>query len=147
MKLSKETLVFRLLTEIGIIEQLARNHLERNLPDDLKVSQFIVLNHLARMRGEWSPLRLANALQVTKGAMTNTLSRLDKRGLVDIKADHRDGRAKLVTITGSGKDMLENCVKSVGPLLFDLSKEVSDKELTNVAPVLEKIRTYLDTHR
>ena len=59
---------FRLFTEIGIIEQLARNRLERGLPDGLKVSQFVVLNHLVRLGGEWSPARLANAFQVTKGA-------------------------------------------------------------------------------
>jgi len=147
VKLSKESSVFRLLTEIGIIEQLARNQLERDLPDGLKVSQFIVLNHLVRMGGEWSPARLANALQVTKGAMTNTLNRLEKRGLVGVKADPRDGRAKRVTLTDAGKEMLAQCVKSVSPLLVDLSQEVSNNELSTVIPILEKVRIYLDTHR
>ena len=62
----KDPLAFRLFVEIGIIEQLARNQLEREMPDGLKVSQFGVLNHLDRLGGEWSPARLANAFQVTK---------------------------------------------------------------------------------
>jgi len=136
-----------MLTEIGIIEQLARNQLERTLPDGLKLSQFIVLTHLYRLGGEWSPLRLANALQVTKGAMTNTLNRLEKRGLVRISADPDDGRAKLVIITGEGRDTLAQCLEGIDPLLEDLSKNVSAKEITGIIPVLEKIRTYLDTHR
>jgi DNA-binding MarR family transcriptional regulator len=144
---SEDPLAFRLFTEIGIIEQLARNRLERGLPDGLKVSQFIVLNHLVRLGGEWSPARLASAFQVTKGAMTNTLQRLEMRGLVRVVADPRDGRAKLVTITDAGRDMRADCVASVGPFLSDLSRMLLDKDLAKVLPVLEKVRKYLDAHR
>lgn len=144
---AKDPLAFRLFTEIGIIEQLARNQLERGLPDGLKVSQFIVLNHLVRLGGEWAPARLANAFQVTKGAMTNTLQRLEKRGLVRILADPRDGRGKLVGITAAGRKMRVRCVESVGPLLIDLSRELSEKDFVSALSVLEKVRKYLDSHR
>ena len=140
-------LAFRLFTEIGIIEQLARNRLERSLPDGLKSSEFGVLNHLVRLGGEWSPVRLAKAFQVTKGAMTNTLQRLEKRGLVRVSPDPRDGRAKRAAITEAGREMRVRCVQSVGPLLADLSRDVSDKDLASALPVLEKVRNYLDSHR
>ena len=143
----EDPLAFRLFTEIGIIEQLARSRLERNLPDGLKVSQFGVLNHLVRLGGEWSPVRLAKAFQVTKGAMTNTLQRLEKRGLVQVSPDPHDRRAKRVTITKAGREMRLRCVQSVGPLLVDLASEVSDNDLASALPVLEKVRKYLDTHR
>ena len=144
---SENPLAFRLFTEIGIIEQLARNRLERGLPDGLKVSQFVVLNHLVRLGGEWSPARLASAFQVTKGAMTNTLQRLEVRGLVRIVADPRDGRAKLVTITDAGRGMRADCVASVSPFLADLSQALSDQDLAKALPVLEKIRKFLDAQR
>ena len=138
---------FRLFVEIGIIEQLARTRLERGLPDGLKVSQFGVLNHLVRLGGEWSPARLASAFQVTRGAMTNTLRRLEKRGLVRIQADPRDGRGKLIGITGAGRDMHRRCVENLGPLFADLSGALSDKDFASALPVLEKVRKYLDSHR
>ena len=144
---SEDPPAFRLFTEIGIIEQLARNRLERGLPDGLKVSQFVVLNHLVRLGGEWSPARLASAFQVTKGAMTNTLQRLEIRGLVRIVANPSDGRAKLVTITDAGRDMRADSVASVGPFLSDLSRALSDKDLAKALPVLEKIRKFLDAQR
>ena len=144
---SENPLAFQLFTEIGIIEQLARNRLERGLPDGLKVSQFVVLNHLVRLGGEWSPARLASAFQVTKGAMTNTLQRLEIRALVRIVADPRDWRAKLVTITDAGRDMRADCVASVSPFLADLSQALSDQDLAKALPVLEKIRKFLDAHR
>ncbi len=147
MEPTEDSPILRLLTEVGIIEQLARNQLERNLPDGLKISQFGVINHLVRLGGDWSPIRLANAFQVTKGAMTNTIQRLEKRGLVKTAADPEDGRGKLVSITNRGRAMRARCVQSVGPLIADLSAELSDKELVYALPVLEKLRRYLDTHR
>ena len=140
-------LAFRLFMEIGIIEQLALSRLERGLPDGLKVSQFGVLSHLVRLGGEWSPARLANAFQVTKGAMTNTLQRLEKRGLVRVLTDPHDGRGKLVSITEAGQEMRQRCVESVSPFLDDLSREIPDQDFASALPILEKVRKYLDTHR
>ncbi|MBT4889592.1 MAG: MarR family transcriptional regulator [Rhodospirillales bacterium] len=147
MKPADDKTAFRLFTEIGIIEQLSRNQLERNLPNGLKVSQFTVLNHLMRLGGDWSPVRLASAFQVTKGAMTNTIQRLEKRGLVMVVADPNDGRGKLVSITEAGLDMCQRCLENVGPLLADLLKELPDKDIAAALSVLEKVRKYLDTHR
>lgn len=142
-----DPIAFRLFTEIGIIEQLVRNRLERSLPDDLKMSQFVVLNHLVRLGGEWNPARLASAFQVTKGAMTNTLQRLEKRGLLRVVADPNDGRGKLVSITEAGRKMRAVCLECIGPLLTDLSKVLSEAEYSLALPILEKVRRYLDTHR
>jgi DNA-binding MarR family transcriptional regulator len=147
VKSIEDPLAFRLLTEIGIIGQLATSRFERGLPDNLRMSQFSVLNHLVRLGGEWSPVRLANAFQVTKGAMTNTLKRLEIRGLVDVRPDPADGRAKLVTITDVGRNMRLRCVKSINPVFADLSQEISEKELAQALPVLEAIRVFLDAHR
>jgi len=143
----KDPLAFQLFVEIGIIEQLARTQLERQLPDGLKISQFGVLSHLVRRGGDWSPARLAAAFQVTKGAMTNTLQRLEVRGLVEILADDHDGRAKIVRLTVEGRKMRELCAKNMSPFIADLSKEITENELHAALPVLEKIRKYLDSHR
>ena len=72
--------IFHVFNEIGIIEQLARNVFEQVLPDGLKVSQFSILNHFVRLGDDKNPVDLARAFQVTKGAMTNTLQRLEGRG-------------------------------------------------------------------
>jgi DNA-binding MarR family transcriptional regulator len=144
---TEDPIAFRFFNEIGIIEQLARTQLERNLPDGLKMPQFGVLNHLVRLGGEWSPARLASAFQVTKGAMTNTLQRLEARGLIRVIPDPNDGRAKLVSITAAGRDMRLRCVDSVSPLLTELLAELSDQEFAAAVPFLEKVRIYLDRHR
>ncbi len=146
-KLTSPPAAFQVLNEIGIIEQLSRHQLERHLPGGLKVSQFGVLNHLIRLGGAWNPLRLAAAFQVTKGAMTNTLKRLEKRGLVLISNDPDDGRGKLVVISEAGWETHTQCIKNLKPLLASLSSEISAEEFTTILPILEKIRKHLDNTR
>ena len=106
-----------------------------------------MLNHLVRLGGAWSPLRLAKAFQLTKGAMTNTLQRLEKRGLIEVSPDPDDGRGKLVNITDAGREMRARCVAGVGPLLVDLADAATADGLSAALPVLERIRKRLDAHR
>ena len=146
-KQASTPVIFQTLTEIGIIQQLALSQLEHSLPDGLKASQFAVLNHLARMKGEWSPLRLASAMQVTKGAMTNTLQRLEKRGLIVIVNDASDGRKKMVNITSKGHETRSTCIANIVPLLTEISEEISAEEISHMLPTLEKLRKFLDAKR
>ena len=97
-----DPLVFRFFNEIGIIEQLSRARFERGLPHGLTLSQFKVLNHFARLGGERSPLSLARSFQVTKGAVTNAVQKLEGKGFVATRPDPDDGRGKLVYLTDAG---------------------------------------------
>jgi len=144
---SEDPLLFRFFTEVGIIEQLARARLESTLPDGLKVSQFILLNHLVRLGGDWSPARLAKALQVTKGAITNSLQRLEARGLVKVLPDPSDGRGKRVRLTAAGRKMREQCIHATQPMLVEMQRVFGQERFAEVLPMLEEVRRYLDEHR
>lgn len=146
-KNNRDPLLFRFLTEVGIIDQLATAKLESALPDGMKTSQFLVLNHLVRLGGEWSPARLATALQVTRGAMTNTLNRLESRRLIEVSPDPGDGRAKLVSLTAAGRDTRERCVQSVQPMLAAMESALGRRRFERALPLLEESRRYLDEHR
>ncbi len=108
--MDKDPLAFRIFNEIGIISQLSSAVMERVLPHGLTMSQFGVLNHFVHLGGERTPAGLAEAFQVTRGAMTNTLARLDKAGFVMMRPDPKDGRGKIVTITEAGRSMCEACL-------------------------------------
>jgi len=138
---------FQVLNEIGIISQLAGNRLERLLPDGLRIPHFAVLNHLVRLGGDWSPVRLAAAFQVTKGAMTNTLQRLEARGYVAVRPDPRDGRAKLASITRDGRRVHRKAIAAVTPDLANLQTILSESRFAEALPFLRDLRTLLDESR
>jgi DNA-binding MarR family transcriptional regulator len=138
---------FQVLNEIGIINQLAGTLLERRLPDGLRLAHFGVLNHFVRLGGEQSPLSLARAFQVTKGAMTNTLQRLETRGCITVRPDPRDGRAKLVSITDEGRRLHQAAIEGVAPLIAEMQKALPESRFAEALPFLRALRAYLDAKR
>ncbi len=140
-------LYFQMFNEIGIISQLSSNRLERVLPAGMSVAQFSLLNHLVRLGGMWGPSRLARAFQVTKGAMTNTLQRLEAQALIRIAPDPDDARGKLVEITEAGRRMREKCVRATGEVMADIVKLVPADDVRAALPLLERLRRTLDENR
>lgn len=140
-------IAFSFFNEIGIINQLASNAFEQELPLGLTISQFGVLNWFIRVDSEATPGRLATAFMVTKGAMTNTLKKLEDKGFVEIRIDENSARRKLVTMTVEGKQARQEALKAVEPLLKELLGEVSRKELEASLPFLQKVRMFLDERR
>ncbi len=144
---SGDPLVFTFFNEIGIIAQLSQTLLERSLPDGLRLAHFSVLNHFARLGGERNPAELARAFQVTKGAMTNTLQRLEARGLVEVRPDPRDGRAKRVRITRKGMRARDKAIAALAPAMAELEARFAARQFGGALPFLRQVRTYLDTAR
>jgi DNA-binding MarR family transcriptional regulator len=142
-----DPLAFKVLNEIGIIAQLSRVELERAAGETLSGAGFGVLNHLARLPGVWAPARLARAFQVTKGAMTNTLQRLEAEGYVKIVDDPEDGRAKHVTITPKGLKARDATLARLAPLMKDLTQAVGADTFKALLPGLARLRSVLDAAR
>jgi DNA-binding MarR family transcriptional regulator len=144
-----ETLIaFSVFNEIGIIEQLSSNRFQRLLPDGVSLAGFTVLNHFVRLgKRDEAPVNLARAFQVTKGAMTNTLARLEALGLVQIIADPNDGRAKRVSLTTKGSQVRDQAIVALAPDLEDILVQTGTETLKDMLPGLKKLRTLLDTNR
>ena len=139
--------VFRYFTEIGILYQLATTLLERALPNGLKISHFAVLNHFARLEGESTPAALARAHQVTKGAMTNTLQKLEARGYINIRPDDSDGRVKKVSITPNGLAARNVALQALAPQFGTLENAFGLDAFRDAMPFMRELRDYLSEIR
>lgn len=144
-------LAFRVLNEIGIIAQLSRTALERACGEKLSAAGFGVLHHLSRLpagtHGDWGPARLARAFQVTKGAMTNTLQRLEAEGYVRIAGAPDDARAKIVTLTAKGTKARNAVLSRLAPQLAQTLSSVGAETFSTLLPGLAKLRAHLDAAR
>ena len=100
---SSNSLAVALFSEILTADQLVRNRLSKVLPKGMEISHFSVLNHLARAGSERTPAQLANSFPVTRGAMTNTLGKLEWAGYIHIRPDWDDARRKMVAISPAGR--------------------------------------------
>jgi len=142
-----DPLLFTFFNEVGIIEQLARNRFERVMPDGMRMAHFTMLNHMVRLGDGWTPARLASAFQLTKGAITNTLQRLQARGLVRVRPDPDDGRSKRVFLTPAGRRMRERCIAALAPELARVQAELGRDAIAAALPGLQAVRAYLDNAR
>lgn len=139
---------YTFFNEIAIIDQLGRNRFERVLPEGLSIAGFSLLNHFVRLnKSQDTPSHLAKAFQVTKGAMTNTIHRLEALGLVTIVSDPKDGRGKLVSITEAGRAARDDAIARLAPSLQQLERLIDLKELKLLVPTLMKLRAILDENR
>jgi DNA-binding MarR family transcriptional regulator len=139
-----EDIAVALFGELFMADQLARNRISKALPKGMELSHFGVLNHLARVADERTPAQLAKAFHVTRGAMTNTLTKLEWAGHVHIRPDWDDARRKFVSISPSGRAARDAAVAVIAPLIGDVVQALGAERVRAVLPVLREMRTRLE---
>ena len=140
---ANDPLAVAFFSEILSVEQLARNRLSKALPKGMEISHFSVLNHLARINEERTPAQLARTFHLTKGAMTNTLGKLEWAGHVHIRPDWDDARRKLVAISPSGRKARDAAIAAIAPVLIDAGQNLGEERLKAALPVLRELRERL----
>ena len=140
-----DDLAVSLFGELFMADQLARNRISKALPRGMQLSHFSVLNHLARISDERTPAQLARAFHVTRGAMTNTLAKLEWAGHVHIRPDWDDARQKFVSISPSGRAARDAAVASVAPIIADAVTALGADKVRAVLPVLRELRLRMES--
>lgn len=138
------SLAVALFSELFTSDQMLRNRLGKMLPKGMELSHFSVLNHLARFKQERTPAQLARAFHVTRGAMTNTLGKLEVAGYVHIRPDWDDARSKLVTVSPAGVQARDAALAAITPLITDLVGELGAEKVRAALPILRELRLKLE---
>lgn len=144
MTARRETPAIVLFSEILIIDQLVRARLGRVLPRGMELNHFMVLNHLAHVRAERTPAQLARLLHVTKGAMTNTLGKLETAGHIHVRPDWEDARRKMVVISPAGRLARDQALGAITPLLEEVLGDVGTDKAQGALPMLRALRVRLE---
>ena len=139
-----DPLAATLFAEVFMVDQLARNLVSRALPKGMEISHFSVLNHLAHIGEERTPAQLAATFHVTRGAMTNTLSKLEWAGHIHIRPDWDDARRKFVAISPSGRAARDAAVQAIAPLIAEVVTALGAEKVRGVLPVLRDLRGKLE---
>ncbi|TMM52635.1 MarR family winged helix-turn-helix transcriptional regulator [Sulfitobacter sabulilitoris] len=139
----KNSLAIALFSEVLAADQLVRNRLSRVLPKGMEISHFSVLNGLAFHGGERTPAQLADTFHVTRGAMTNTLSKLERSGYVHIRPDWDDARRKMVAISPAGRAARDTAINSITPMINQVVEELGSDRVRAALPILREMRKQL----
>ena len=139
-----DSLAVSLFSEILAVDQLARNRLAKALPKGMELSHFSVLNALAHSGGERSPAQLARTFHLTRGAMTNTLGKLEWAGWVHIRPDWEDARRKMVSISPAGLAARDAAVAAIAPIIADAVRKAGPDKARTALPLMRALRAALE---
>ena len=138
------SLAVPLFGEILALEQLVRNRLARVLPKGMELSHFSVLNQLSHTKIERTPAQIARSFRVTRGAITNTLNKLELSGYIHVRPDWEDARRKMVSISPAGMVARNNALTAVTPIIEDLARDMGEERLKAIVPILRELRQKLE---
>ena len=108
-----------LFSEITTVDQLIRAKISKILPEGMAISHLSVLNHLASINNEKTPMQLAKSFHVTKGAITNTLSKLE------------------------ASEAQREAMKSITPILQKVFIKLGSHKAGVVLPIIRELRNIL----
>jgi DNA-binding MarR family transcriptional regulator len=136
------TLVARILTVAALvsrrIENLAKDHQMTSAEGD-------VLFTLRRAGAPYtlSPTALAKSLLVSSGTMTNRLDRLERRALIERKANPRDRRAVDIVLTRKGLDLVDEAITEHVASEQEMLSGLTSSERTRLDAILRKLGDHL----
>ena len=137
---NENSLAVSLFGEILALDQLVRNRLAKVLPKGMELSHFSVLNQLSHTKIERTPAQIAKSFRVTRGAITNTLSKLELSGYIHVRPDWDDARRKMVSISPAGIVARNNALTAVTPIINELVSEMGEERLKAIVPILRELR-------
>jgi DNA-binding MarR family transcriptional regulator len=130
---------FRTWIAVARACQLMQLTLARNMAHlDIKPPHLDILLNLYRREGI-SQQELARKLLVGRSNMSMLLPQLEKRGLIERRADPRDKRVLRLHLTDDGKSVTEEAMKIQTGLIDTVMATSSEERCMIVAEQMEKI--------
>jgi len=130
--------------EIGAVAHLLRATISARLPPGMAYGHFELLLHFVREGDGQTPAELARAMMITKGAITNTLQRMEAVGHVAVLGDVSDGRKKRVRVTRAGIHAYNEVLKALRTNRISMRSAFTEGEFREALPFLKALRAHLE---
>ena len=92
-------------------------------------SQHIILMYLARAETPPTQCELAKIFEISAAAVTVTLQKLEKAGLVERSPQEGDGRANVIRVTEKGREMVRRTREMFEEVDTAMCEGITDEEL------------------
>ena len=130
--------------EIAVIEHFMRMAIQRHLPPGMTYAHYEALQHMVREGDGQTPVQLANAMLMSKAAMTNVLQKMEQAGWIAVLADTSDRRKKRIRITRSGLDAHAGVLRAFRWKSDALRSAFTEAEFRDALPFLKALRVFLE---
>jgi len=110
-------------------------------------SRFMLMRTLANSSHGIGITNLSRQLDVNLAAVSRQVKELEGEGLVERRADPKDGRRSIVALSSEGRKLFEEVHERTHNLERSLSTLLGDEDMNRAATVLFKLRTFIEDRR
>jgi MarR family 2-MHQ and catechol resistance regulon transcriptional repressor len=118
-----------------VVQERIRLEMSEN---NLTITEFSVLEVLYH-KGKQTIQQIGHSILISSGSMTYVIDKLEHRGLLNRSACPDDRRVIHVTLTDSGKEMMETIMPKHHELVDYMLGSLNNDEAENLVHLLKKI--------
>jgi len=108
---------------------------------DLTTPQWRVMAHLAQ--SSFTAKQLIELARIDKSTISRAIKQLESRGLVELRADEKDKRSKVLFLTKEGREIYKKLSVSAKAWEKSLLKYLSEEERVILKAVLHKLNEHI----
>ncbi|MFY8299224.1 MarR family winged helix-turn-helix transcriptional regulator [Pseudoalteromonas sp. SS15] len=108
---------------------------------DLTSPQWRVMAHLAQ--SNFTAKQLIDLARIDKSTISRAIKQLESRGLVELRADEKDKRSKVLFLTKEGREIYKKLSVSAKAWEKSLLKDLSEEERVTLKAVLHKLNEHI----
>ena len=116
--------------------------LKKDLP--IRPSEMGVLNIITKRDGLFTPVMIAELLEVTKPMVANHISVLEEKGYITKKYSENDKRSFYIIPTDKAKKLVEEAESKLNGKLINLENKLGSKRFDELIKTLEEAKLYLE---
>ena len=116
--------------------------LKKDLP--IRPSEMGVLNIITKREGLFTPIMIAELLEVTKPMIASHISVLEKKGYITKKYSETDKRSFYVIPTDKAKKLVAETESKLNTKLINIEKKLGSKRFEELIVALEEAKSLLE---
>jgi DNA-binding MarR family transcriptional regulator len=132
--MTQHPLFMDLLKSLYWFDNALQSGLKKSGFEAVTRAQSLILLNI--MVGERRSARLASNLGVSRQAMSQMLAEMEKRGLINFKADQEDKRAQVVLFSEESRDIRNAALRILARLERELESRIGTRNVTALRKAL-----------
>lgn len=127
-----------------VFSKFSRKYMELKKDLPIRPSEMGVLNIITKREGLYTPIMIAELLEVTKPMVANHISILEEKGYISKQYSETDKRSFYIIPTEKAKLLVEETETKLNQKLMRLEEKLGIKRFEELISTLEEVRLNLE---
>ena len=131
----------------AVLSKFCKGYMELKKDLPIRPSEMAVLNIIVKRDGRFTPLMIAQLLEVSKSMITAHISVLEKKNYIEKEPSKEDKRSFYVIPTQKAKQLVETAGETTKKHLQYLENEIGSDNYSNLLNILNETNKILTSRK